>query len=167
MTPLKDVEERFENKIKELTIELPKKYSGSNIASQNCAALTMKSILEILEIEDLNLINMASPTASIASVCGAVNAGLMAVGLIVGQKGRIEIHQLKAATEGVKFLRRFNNEFGSIHCLDLTGGYNLRTSEGMQNYLKDEIWRKKCYKHVISAVKIIGILYKRTIAQLL
>ncbi|MFX1297971.1 MAG: C-GCAxxG-C-C family (seleno)protein [Promethearchaeota archaeon] len=167
MIPLEDVEKRFENKIKELTIELPKKYSGSNVASQNCAALTMKSVLEILETEDLNLINMASPTASIANVCGAVNAGLMVVGLIVGEKGQKEIHQLKAAAEGVKFLKRFNNECGSIHCLDLTGGYNLLTSEGMQNYLTDEIWGKKCYKYVISAVKIIGILYKRKIARIL
>lgn len=166
MTELEEIEKRFERKIEELTIELPRKYKGSNIASQNCAALTMKSFLEIIEVEDLNFINMASPLASIADTCGAVNAGLMIVGLIMGRYGKKELHQLKAASEGVKFIKQFKKEFGSCNCQTLTGGYNLLTMKGMENYLQDKVWEKNCYRYVVVAIEIIGKLYAKRIAKL-
>ncbi|NVM55082.1 MAG: C_GCAxxG_C_C family protein [Candidatus Helarchaeota archaeon] len=167
MIEIVEVETRFENKIKELMRDLPEKYIGSKIAWQNCAALTMKSFLEIIDVEDLNLINMASPLASIAGVCGAVNAGLMITGLIIGKNGKKKLHQLTAATEGRKFLIRFQKEFASCNCQTLTGGYNLLTMDGMENYLKDKIWEKKCYRYVVKALEIIGKLHTKQIARLI
>ena len=165
MTEIEEIEKRFEEKIEELRIELPKKYAEGKIATQNCAALTMRSFLEIIEVKNLNYINMASPLASIANTCGAVNAALMIIGMIAGRNGKKELHQLVAASEGMKFIKQFNKEFGSIQCLTLTGGYDLLTLEGMENYLKDKIWEKKCYKHVVLAIDIIGKLYKKQVAR--
>jgi len=166
LSKIEKVEQLLEEKIKELNLELPGKYNEGKIASQNCANLTMKGFLEILNTDDLNLINMAAPLAGITNICGAVNAGLMLIGLIIGKKGAREIHQLNASTEGIKFLRQFKKRFGTIHCSELTG-YDLLTLEGMQNYMKDNIWQKKCYKHVVAAVEIIGFLYKNQIAKLI
>jgi len=160
------VEQLLEEKIKELNLKLPGKNSDGKIASENCAALTMKGFLEIINTNDSNLINMATPLASITNICGAVNAGLMIIGLIIGKKGEKEIHQLIAAAEGVKFLTQFKKRFGTIHCQELTG-YDLMTREGMQNYMNDNIWEKKCYKNVIVALEIIKSLYKNQIAKLI
>ncbi|HUX99570.1 MAG TPA: C-GCAxxG-C-C family (seleno)protein [Candidatus Deferrimicrobium sp.] len=167
MTEIEEVERRFKNKLYELSIELPKKYSETKITTYNCAALTMKSFLEILNINDLNLINMAAPLAGITNICGAVNAGLMITGFIAGKKGKKALDQMIAAAEGMKFLKRFKQEFGSIHCQDLTGGYNLLTVEGLDCYLRDKIWEKKCYKHVLIALKIIGIVYTKQISKII
>jgi C_GCAxxG_C_C family probable redox protein len=162
---IEEIEMRFAGKIEELERELPKKYHGSKIISQNCAMLTMKSFLEIVDRVDVNYINMAAPLAAIAGVCGAVNAGLMISGLITGSFGEKEIHRLKAAEQGMRFLRRFEAEFASCHCQELTGGYNLLTTKGMEDYIEDKIWEKKCYKHVVKAIGIIGRIYKKQLAQ--
>ncbi|MHA1267226.1 MAG: C-GCAxxG-C-C family protein [Candidatus Helarchaeota archaeon] len=167
MSQTEDIKQIFSQKITELNEELPKKYlKGKNI-SLNCAMLTIKNFLEIIGREDPNLINMAGPLASITGECGAVNAGLMIVGLIIGKYGKQQIHQFKAATEGVKFLKHFRKKFNSIQCCTLTGGYNLLKFEEMEKYLRDKIWEKRCYHYVIAALEIIGKLYARQIAALL
>jgi C_GCAxxG_C_C family probable redox protein len=160
------VEQRFAEKLKELNRELPGKYRAGKIDSQNCAALTMRGFLEILNTVDQNLINMAAPLAGITNICGAVNAGLMIIGLIIGEQGGKGIHQVTASTEGVRFLKHFKKRFGTILCSELTG-CNLMTLEGMQNYMQDNIWEKKCYKNVIVALELIGSLYKNQIAKLI
>lgn len=160
------VEQLFEEKLKELNRELPGKYREGKIDSQNCAALTMRGFLEIINSVDQNLINIATPLAGITDICGATNAGLMIVGLIIGAKGKKEVHQVTASTEGVRFLKQFKKRFGTIHCSELTG-CNLLTREGMQTYMQENIWEKKCYKNVIIALEIIGSLYKTQIAKLI
>ena len=167
MVEIEEIEKRFQKKIEEYRIELPKKYTEGKIASQNCAMLTMKGFLEIIGKEDVNYINMAAPLAALTDTCGAVNAGLMITGLITGKFGEKEIHQLKGSEEGIKFITRFRHEFGSCHCQELTGGYNLLTAKGMQDYRNDNIWEKKCYKHVVIALEIIEKLYKKRLARLI
>lgn len=166
MSKMALIEQRFEEKLKELNHELPGKYSGGKIDSQNCAALTIRGFLEIINVIDQNLINMAAPLAGITDICGAVNAGLMIIGLIIGEQGGKRVHQLTASMEGVRFLKQFKKRFGTIHCSELTG-CNLMTWEGMQTYLQDNIWEKKCYKNVIIALELIGSLYKNQIMKLI
>ena len=167
MIDVEELEKRFDEKLEEYQIELPKKYTAGKIVSQNCAMLTMRGFLEIIGKEDENYINMAAPLAALTDTCGAVNAGLMITGLITGKFGEKEVHQLKASEEGMRFLKTFEQYFGSCHCQVLTGGYNLLTLKGMQNYLNDKIWEKKCYKYVVLAIEIIKKLYKRKIARLI
>jgi len=161
-----EVKERFEKKIQELKEELPKKYKGDSIHSRNCAAWTVASMLELLNIEDTNIINMASPLAGITRICGAVEGGLMMVGLIIGENGKKEVPQWTAAAEGMKYIKRFEKKFCSVKCPDLTG-HDLLTMEGMKAYIKEDVWGKKCYMHVVTAIEILGKLYKRQIAKLL
>lgn len=167
LDPLAEVTKRFKRKIEELVQQLPKKYTEGKIISQNCAMLTIKSFLEIIGIENQNCINMGGPLAAITGVCGAVNAGLMVVGLIIGENGKIEVHQLKAAAEGMRFLKEFKKVFGAIECHTLTGGYNLLRMDEMKRYLRDMIWETKCYRHVVVTNEIIGRLYKKQLAKLI
>ena len=166
MVSIEEVEKRFEKKIKWLKEELPQKYHRDTIIQRNCAAYTVLSIMDILDMNDTNIINMAAPLAGITRVCGAVAAGLMMVGMIVGKKGAEEITQFRASTEGMRYLKRFYKEFESIQCPVLTG-YDLLTQEGMQNYIKEDVWGKKCYMHIVKTVEIIGKLYKKQIAELI
>ncbi len=166
MSELTEIEAKFERKLREYNEELPKKYISGDV-SKNCAMLTMEGFLDIIAIKDQNLINMAAPLASIAGACGAVNAGLMIVGFIIGKQGKKQVHQLTAAAEGMKFTKRFYKHFGSCNCKTLTGGYDLLTRDGMESYIRDKIWEKKCYKHVVIALEIIGELYSKQIIRLL
>ncbi len=170
MVTVEEVERHFELKIKELKENLPLKYKKEKIQPRNCAAWTMASLLDILNIEDTkintNFINMASPLAGITRICGAIGAGLMIIGLIVGERGEREIPQWTAAAEGMKFVRRFEKKFESIQCPVLTG-HDLLTSEGMKAYIKEDVWGKKCYLHVTNAIEIIGRLYKKKIVNII
>ena len=125
----------------------------------------MKSFLELINRLDVNYVNMAAPLAALTGICGAVNAGLMITGLITGNFGEKEIQQRKAAAQGMRFLRRFEQEFASRYCQELTGGYNLLTEKGMEDYIGEKVWERKCYKHVIKAIEIIGRLYKKQLAR--
>ncbi|MHA1377342.1 MAG: C-GCAxxG-C-C family protein [Candidatus Helarchaeota archaeon] len=166
MVSVEEVKKKFEIKINELKEELPKKYKKETIQPRNCAAWTVASMLELLEIEDINIINMASTLAGITRICGAVAGGLMMIGLIVGESGKKEIPQWTAAAEGMKLIKRFQKNFCSIKCPDLTD-YDLLTSEGMKAYIQDDVWGKRCYLHVVKAIELIGKLYKKQIAKLL
>ncbi|NVM04479.1 MAG: C_GCAxxG_C_C family protein [Candidatus Helarchaeota archaeon] len=166
MTTIEEVQKRFELKVKELKEILPGHYKTSMTSARNCAAWTVASMLDILGIDNLNLINMATPLAVVGGNCGAVEGGLMIVGLILGKKGKKELNHLVATMEGLKFVKQFEKEFGSIKCKDLTG-LDLLTEKGQKAYVKENIWEKKCYKHVIGAVETIRDLYKRKIAKII
>ncbi|MFX0134966.1 MAG: C-GCAxxG-C-C family protein [Candidatus Hodarchaeota archaeon] len=166
MVTVEEVEKYFELKIKELKKNLPLKYKKEKVQPRNCAAWTVASMLDILKIEDTNIINMASPLAGITRICGAIGGGLMMIGLIVGEKGKKEIPQWTASAEGMKFIRRFEKKFESIQCPVLIG-HDLLTSEGMKAFIKEDVWGKKCYLHVTTAIEIIGRLYKKKIANII
>lgn len=166
MVTVEEVERHFELKIKELKENLPLKYKKGKVQPRNCAAWAVASLLDILNIKDINIINMASPLAGITRICGAIAGGLMIIGLIVGEKGKREIPQWTAAAEGIKFVRRFEKKFESIQCPVLTG-HDLLTSEGMKAYIKEDVWGKKCYLHVTTAIEIIGRLYKKKIVNII
>ncbi len=166
MTDIEEVDKRFESKIKELKEILPEHYKKDMSSPRNCAAWTVASILDILGIDNLNIINMATPLAVVGGNCGALEGGLMMVGLILGKKGKKPFNHLVATIEGLKFVKAFEKEFGSIKCKDLTG-LDLLTEEGQKAYVNENIWEQKCYKHVIGAVKTIRDLYKRKIAKII
>ena len=166
MTEIEELDRKFELKIKELKEILPEYYKKNIASARNCAAWTVASMLNIMEIDDLNLINMATPLAVVGGNCGAVEGGLMIVGLILGKKGKNELNHLVANMEGLKFIKKFEKNFESIKCRDLTG-VDLLTEKGQKTYVTENIWEKKCYKHVIGAVETIRDLYLRKIAKII
>lgn len=73
-------------------------------------------------------------------VCGAVSAGIMAIGLRAKGREKAEVYKLVDT-----FLTDFKEHFGTVNCRELLGA-DLKTEEGMQ-YLKTE-GRKKCKEFV-------------------
>ena len=73
-------------------------------------------------------------------VCGAVSAGIMAIGLQAKGREKAEVYKLVDT-----FLTDFKKHFGTVNCRELLGA-DLKTEEGMK-YLKTE-GRKKCKEFV-------------------
>jgi C_GCAxxG_C_C family probable redox protein len=72
------------------------------------------------------------------SVCGAAAGACMSLGLIYGTDGDEtpnEYLEMRAGLReiGQKFLKSFEEEFGSVNCMDLLG-VDRRTDEGKRRY---------------------------------
>ena len=153
----KDINERFDEKLRDLNEILPKLKTNAN-----CAELTLTSILDILGIDNYLFHNLAIPLAGgfggykskngWQGACGAVCGGCSAIGVIMGGKNKMDnetmfITYLKSA----KFASDFEKQFGSVVCTELCG-YDFSQPEGMIEYQKSRTWSIKCYKYVIWAV---------------
>ncbi|ALT68014.1 C-GCAxxG-C-C family protein [Methanobrevibacter millerae] len=80
-------------------------------------------------------------------VCGACTGALMAIGLKYGENK-------KDCTElSNEFFKEFSNENGSYICNDLLG-CDIRTPEGVQHAIDNNLFKELCPKMVASAVKI-------------
>lgn len=72
------------------------------------------------------------------SVCGAASGAAMAIGLIYGTDGNEHPDEFQGKRDRLRdktqqFLRAFEEEFGSVNCMDLLG-VDRRTEEGKRRY---------------------------------
>ena len=153
----KEIQIRFDEKIKELEQTLPTMTEGVN-----CCALTFNSILNVLGIDDHKFHNLAMPLAGgfggykakdgWQGACGAVTGGCAAIGVIMGGDKKMDeptmnMSYLKAA----KYATEFEKQFGTVVCSKLCG-YDFSTPQGIVDYIKNDAWAKICHKFVIWAV---------------
>ena len=153
----KEIQIRFDEKLKEMEQALPAMTEGVN-----CAALTFTSILDVLGINDYKFHNLAMPLAGgfggykakdgWQGACGAVTGGCAAIGIIMGGDEKMDeptmnMSYLKAA----KYATEFEKQFGSVVCSKLCG-YDFSTPQGLIDYRKDDTWAKTCHMFVIWAV---------------
>jgi len=80
-------------------------------------------------------------------VCGACAGALMAIGLKYGENKK-DCDELSN-----KFFKEFSTENGSYICNDLLG-CDIRTPEGVQHAIDNNLFKELCPKMVASAVKI-------------
>ena len=80
-------------------------------------------------------------------VCGACTGALMAIGLKYGENKK-DCDELSN-----KFFKEFSTENGSYICNDLLG-CDIRTPEGVQHAIDNNLFKELCPKMVASAVKI-------------
>ena len=73
-------------------------------------------------------------------MCGAVSGGIMALGLCQGRKNPDESRD-KCYTSVQKFLRIFEDRFGSTNCRELTG-CDLGTKKGRREFNKRNMIEK-------------------------
>ncbi len=163
-----DVVARFDEKLHKLEgilIEL-------KLSNANCAELTLTSVLEILGIDNFFFHNLIIPLAGgfggykskkgWMGACGAVSGGCAALGIVIGgpsermRNSVMPIAYLKAS----KFCSDFEKQFGSVLCSEICG-FDFNTPEGMLNYEKNDIWKKKCYKFVLWAVDEVRKLTRK------
>lgn len=154
---MKDIDFRFDEKLKELNDLLP-----TLKVDVNCAELSLTSVLDILGIDKPIFHNLAIPLAGgfggfrsmkgWKGACGAVNGGCSAIGVILGGHERMDDETMeKAYLKAAIFAHEFEKEFGSVVCSELCG-YDFSEPEGMTEYRKSETWAKKCYHYVVWAV---------------
>lgn len=154
---VKDINLRFDEKIKNLEETLPK--LETNV---NCAALTLTNILETLGLDNIYFHNLAIPLAGgfggfkslkgWKGPCGAVCGGCAAIGIIMGGQKKIKIDEnLEVYQTAAKFVHYFEKEFGATTCYELCGT-DFTDLESANNYIESKKWEKQCYKYVLFAI---------------
>ncbi len=96
--------------------------------------------------------------ARLGGTCGAVNGGLMAIGLRFGQTAADQQdarEKTYAATRS--FLDEFRKEHRSDVCRELLG-VDISTSEGRETAMKTNLFTTRCPLYVRSAARIISSL---------
>ncbi|MBD3196670.1 MAG: hypothetical protein GF317_16560 [Candidatus Lokiarchaeota archaeon] len=166
----KDIQEKFDDKIKMLEEKLPTLKKGVN-----CAEITLTNILDVLEVDNYMFHNLAMPLAGgfggyksekgWQGACGAVAGGCAAIGVIMGGKEKMdEVAMAMAYLKASKYASEFEKEFGSVVCAELCG-YDFSNPKGMQEYQENNTWSKKCYKYVIWAIDIIRKLTRKDLKR--
>jgi C_GCAxxG_C_C family probable redox protein len=89
------------------------------------------------------------------SLCGALTGAIMAIGLKYGRRTLNEKETYEKCLEkSLKFYRKFQEEFGSVFCLDMTQ-CDLTTAEGKRKFKEQQIRENKCIKYVEHSMKIL------------
>jgi len=87
------------------------------------------------------------------SVCGAISGGVMALSLRFGRNDAkeqvVNLHRL-----GHKLVERFEKEFGSVMCRELTG-CNFHTEAGRRKYADEKLWETKCRQYIESVTAMV------------
>ncbi len=88
-------------------------------------------------------------------VCGAVSGGTMAIGLKFGREdGKDQAAKERCYQLTLEFCRRFEEEFESCFCRDLTG-CDLATPEGRQKSDELDVHNTRCMGYVKRAAAIL------------
>jgi len=163
-----EIDTKFDKALEQFEEMFPK----LNPIEGGCAEATLTGILNILGIQDGLINNIMIPLSGglggyksekgWCGPCGAVVGGCAAVGAILGGKGKekmsndlIPVAYMKFA----QFAKEFEKEFGSVTCPNLSG-YDFSDPNAFMEYVKDEIWGKKCYKYALWAIDNIRRLMK-------
>ena len=86
-------------------------------------------------------------------ICGALTGSALAVGMLAQRRFREHAAAKVAARERViRLLDRFQAEFGSLNCRDLTG-YVLRDEAEHQMFIERYPWRERCMRQVEMVLK--------------
>ncbi|MHA2037358.1 MAG: C-GCAxxG-C-C family protein [Promethearchaeota archaeon] len=156
-----NINERFDEKIKELEEILPK----INPAEGGCAEITLTAILDILGFQNGIFSNLMIPLSAglggykskdgWAGPCGVVCGSCSAIGVIVGGREKMPSKLVPVAyIKGAQFPTSFEKEFGSVSCPDLCG-YDLGNQDDFMEYFKNNVWEKTCHKFITWAVDTV------------
>ncbi len=122
----------------------------------NCSVSVFRSLSEMSEdhgtIDPSIAMGFGGGMGKNGLVCGAVSAGIMAIGLQAKGRKKAEVYELVDT-----FLTDFKGQFGTVNCRELLGA-DLKTEEGM-DYLKTE-GRKKCSEFVRYAADAVDKIKK-------
>jgi len=123
----------------------------------NCAEATLLGIVEAYDLESSCVPRIATGfgagMGAYGEVCGALSGAVMALGLRFGREDAEDQDKKIALYEKVKKLfAEFEQEFGSIRCLELTE-CDMRTPEGLQKAKDLKLHTDFCPKFVAWAAE--------------
>jgi len=107
----------------QLLDEVQRKAAAYEIEGRNCAQGCLRALQEVFGIGDTLTYKAAKAMPGIAvrgETCGAVVAGLMAIGIVWGREDPADMQSyMDAIARGRRFCRWFEKEFGSVMCRDI------------------------------------------------
>ena len=129
----------------------------------NCAQAVFASFSDELGLDEKQALKIGGCFGSgmrKGEVCGACTGALMALGLKYGQSEVGDIDsKLKSDDVCVKFLEEFESKNGSYICNELLG-CDIRTKEGVEYAVENNLFTEICPKMVESATLIVEKLIK-------
>ena len=129
----------------------------------NCAQSVFASFSKELGLDEKQALKIGGCFGSgmrKGEVCGACTGALMALGLKYGQSEVGDVDsKLKSDDLCVKFLEEFESENGSYICNELLG-CDIRTKEGVEYAVENNLFTEVCPKMVESATLIVEKLIK-------
>ena len=124
----------------------------------NCAQAVFASFSKELGLDEEQALKIGGCFGSgmrKGEVCGACIGALMALGLKYGQSEVGDVDsKLKSDDACVKFLETFASKNGSYICNELLG-CDIRTKEGVEYALENNLFTEFCPKMVESATLIV------------
>jgi C_GCAxxG_C_C family probable redox protein len=132
--------------------------SECNCAQAVMLAFRRKMGLDVLTVAGLGM-GFGAGIARTGQVCGAVNGGVMTLGMICTKAMENPADAKELTIEVVQhFLEDFKETNGSVYCSELLDGLDLRTAEGREVFKQTGLHEKVCEPAVRSAIEAIGKL---------
>ena len=94
------------------------------------------------------------------AICGSVAGAVMAISLI-NERGETMEEAMRTLEVVKEFRLRFENEMGTISCLELTGA-DLSSEEGVAQFMDSDIPQTVCFPAVSMAYQLAVDLLKET-----
>lgn len=141
-----------------MDVEKTQKNAGELLASgMHCSESVLKAVADACGIDSPLIPRIATGFAGGISgtknTCGAVTGGIMALGLAFGRDDA-DAHSTPTYEKVHQFLARFEEEFDTINCFELTQ-CDLGTKEGRQKFA-DEGMGEKCLGFTARAAALVA-----------
>ncbi|MBS7632270.1 C_GCAxxG_C_C family protein [Candidatus Bathyarchaeota archaeon] len=124
----------------------------------NCAQSVLMTMQEYWGIRNELIPKIATAFGAgigrCGSVCGALTAGVMAIGVKYGTEEPSSEKRLKAYGFARELYRQFEARHGSVLCKELIG-YDLSDSRQLEKAYQSNIFEDKCPAFVRSVVQIL------------
>jgi len=137
-------------------VELAKSHAAAGFLCSESVLLAISNWLKIRsELIPKIATGFGAGIGGHGSVCGAISGGIMALGLKFGRNDTKREQEKKPYWFASELLKRFEKEFGSTICRELTN-CDLTTEAGRKKYADERLWETKCRQYIGS---VTGMVY--------
>lgn len=125
----------------------------------NCSQSVLAAFSDLLKIDENDLLRLSEGfgggMGKLQKTCGAVSGAFM---VISGIYGYTSDKEPKAHDQVYKLVKEFSNRFKEINkntgCMELIE-CDLSTPEGVQKFMKNNVFHTQCLNFTLDAVKIL------------
>lgn len=139
---------------REKVVESAKSYAAKGFLCSESVLLAISNWLEIRsELIPKIATGFGAGIGGSSSICGAISGAIMALGLKFG-RDEPKKQEKPSYWFASQFLQRFQKEFGSTMCRQLTG-CDFTTDTGRKKYTEEKLWETKCRRYIEDATAIV------------
>ncbi|MEN2983621.1 MAG: C-GCAxxG-C-C family protein [Dictyoglomaceae bacterium] len=129
--------------------------------SFNCSQSVFTAFSEDFGLDEKTALLIASGLGGgigrTGRICGAVSGAILVLGLKYGffEEEDIDSGKERIYPKVKEFIKEFETIYRSINCIDLLGGVDLGTEEGLKKAKEENLFKTICPKYVETACKIL------------